>query len=183
MSFAVNAAGYGNSIWTPTGLSVQQGDTLVFQTDNGNWCSGGVYNGGPSCGGADGIRPAASYEHPLELDGQPSPSIGLLIGSIHYPNPIATSIDFRDDFAVGGNPITDPLQCCPTGEIYVVIAPDSGSLDLAMNDVRGAYGDNSGAIGISILDAGPSASNCPPGPLPNLHMCSFTPVPIPPPAP
>lgn len=167
---SVNAAGYGGSIWTPTGLTVQQGDIIVFQADTSStWCSGGVYNGGASCGGPDGIRPPSSSEHPTTLIDTPAPSIGLLIGRIgQYP-----------PFAVGGTSYTDPILGTPSGEVYAIAAAHSGELDLAMNDVQGRYGDNSGAIGISVIDDG-TFSTCSGTALQSLHLCSFTPLQLPP---
>lgn len=169
---SVNAAGSGNSIWTDTGLYVQQGDTVAIEADTSStWCSGGIKSDGTaSCGGPDGIRPPSAHEHPTTLFDDSD--IGLLIGRVGQYTP----------FAVGGSSYNGNIVGSPSGELYVFPAPQSGELYLAMNDVVGTYGDNSGAIGVSVIDDG-STSTCGSSPQQNLHACSFTPVLLPPPPP
>ena len=155
---AVNASGYTYSdgewsLWAPTGIYVYPGDQLTFSVDSATWCSGGIYNGGASCGGANGIRPASSSERPLTL---PGAQIGKLIARISDDGGFSGR-----DFSVGGGQQT-------------ITASYTGYLYLGMNDVTGAYGDNSGAVGVAVVDN----PDC--GTFQTIQLCSFTPVPTPP---
>lgn len=104
-----------------TGRSVVAGGRYGF-TATGSWCSGGIWNGGASCGGPDGIRPASPLEHPLAVESAP---LGSLLGRVG-----------NWTFLIGG-------QSSVTMEA-------SGELYLLMNDVRGGYGDNSGSVQVQV---------------------------------
>ena len=112
-----------NSTGTPTGITVDLGQTVSIQA-SGFWCSGGIKNdGSASCGGPQGIRPFNPGEE-VDLI-LPNELIGLLIGRI-------------------GN------WYFPIGSSRQVSAQASGQLFLLMNDRTCCYADNSGQVTATI---------------------------------
>jgi hypothetical protein len=107
-----------------TTLSVASGTRITISA-SGTWCTGGIKNDRTaSCGGADGIRPA----NPGETDVQdPSALIGTLIGRWGT----------GPWFVVGSSATLSG----PAGV---------ATLQLACNDRRGFYGDNSGELKVTV---------------------------------
>ena len=140
--FGIPASGYLPLVET---LMVHVENTIIIQSDNGTWCVGAGFCGGPNGIDFDNTGFATPLQESIGVVGGEVTNLGALIGAF-VPESLVKTPGFQ---ALDGTRLTTGVGIMPNmlffvGTYNVIQVRGPGTLFLGIND--GNVSDNSGSI-------------------------------------